>query len=68
MAGVSSQLILDGIANKNKSIKEKAELLEWIKQQDIELLISSGAGDIDTLVQPIKEILTVNFEQNKTKY
>ena len=56
--GVSSQLIADKIISSKKSVKEKDELLQWIKENKIELLITSGAGDIDTLVEPIKKILT----------
>jgi UDP-N-acetylmuramate--alanine ligase len=55
--GVSSKLILDKVTNHNKCIKDKEELLKWIKENEIELLITSGAGDIDALVQPIKQIL-----------
>jgi UDP-N-acetylmuramate--alanine ligase len=57
MPGVSSQLILDKMTNSKKTIKEKTELLQWVKNNKVELLITSGAGDIDTLVEPIKQIL-----------
>lgn len=57
MEGVTSQLILDKMTNSKKSIKEKNELLQWIKDNKIELLITSGAGDIDTLIEPIKQLL-----------
>jgi len=38
----------------------KKELLDYIKNNKTELLITAGAGDIDTLVEPIKNILTNN--------
>jgi UDP-N-acetylmuramate--alanine ligase len=57
MPGVSSQVILDKMTNNKKSIKEKQELMEWIKANKTELLITSGAGDIDTLVEPIKQVI-----------
>ena len=44
--------------NKNSSVKTKEQLLQWIKENKRELLITAGAGDIDTLVEPIKIILT----------
>ncbi len=53
--GVSSQLILDKMAGSHNSIKEKEVLLEWVKENKVELFITSGAGDIDTLVEPIKK-------------
>jgi UDP-N-acetylmuramate--alanine ligase len=55
--GVSSQLILDKITIHKSWIKEKEELLQWVKEHEIELLITSGAGDIDTLIEPLKQIL-----------
>lgn len=57
VAGVSSQMIWDRMTNPAKSILEKPELLEWINANKTELLITSGAGDIDSLVQPIKDII-----------
>lgn len=58
MPGVTSALILDKMSSEKKSVKEKEELLNWLKMNDTELLIISGAGDIDTLVEPIKEIVS----------
>jgi UDP-N-acetylmuramate--alanine ligase len=55
--GVSSQLILDKITISKSWIKEKEELLQWVKENKIELLITSGAGDIDTMIEPLKQIL-----------
>jgi len=57
MQGVTSSLILDKMTNAKKSIKEKDALLRWLKDNDRELLITAGAGDIDAMVQPIKNIL-----------
>jgi len=56
--GVSSEMILSKMKGNNKSVKTKENLLNWIKENKTELLVTAGAGDIDMLVQPIKEILT----------
>jgi len=61
MEGVSSKMILDKMKCGHKMVLEKEELLEWIKNNKTDLLITAGAGDIDTLVEPIKEILTTSF-------
>ena len=61
MDGVNSEMILNRMMNKNKRILSKSELVEWIKNNKTELLITAGAGDIDTLVEPIKEILTTKI-------
>jgi UDP-N-acetylmuramate--alanine ligase len=58
MEGVSSEMILSKMANKNKKVLSKEELLDWIKNNKAELLITAGAGDIDSLIEPIKKILT----------
>jgi UDP-N-acetylmuramate--alanine ligase len=57
MEGVTSELILSKMTNSHKSIKEKSEILSWLENNKQELLITAGAGDIDTLVEPIKNIL-----------
>lgn len=57
MAGVNSEMILNRMKNNNKKMLKKNELLEWVKKNKTELLITAGAGDIDTLVEPIKNLL-----------
>jgi UDP-N-acetylmuramate--alanine ligase len=62
---VSSEMILNKMKNERKQIVAKENLLNWIQNNYIkninkefgEVLITAGAGDIDTLVEPIKEIL-----------
>lgn len=75
MEGVTSQLLLDRMKNKNKQLLNKEELLKWVEgkvkvvREDMNhggtsyggwLLITAGAGDIDALVQPIKKIIEVD--------
>jgi len=57
MEGVTSQLITDRMLNKHHRVMSKEALLKYIEENPMELLITAGAGDIDTLVQPIKKIL-----------
>ncbi|SMC99033.1 UDP-N-acetylmuramate--L-alanine ligase [Pedobacter nyackensis] len=58
LAGVSSQMLLDRMSLKNKQICGKDLVIECIKSKNPELLLTVGAGDIDTLIQPLKAILT----------
>ncbi len=51
---VTSELIFRQVALKDKIMCRKEELLEVIKNKQIELLVTMGAGDIDQLVEPIK--------------
>jgi len=56
--GVSSRLIYEHLRpGIEKTLCKKEDILEIIKQKDIEILITLGAGDIENYVQPICEIL-----------
>ena len=55
--GVESEMILNKMTISNKQVLDKPELLNWIKENKTELLITAGAGDIDTMVEPIKDII-----------
>lgn len=57
MIGVSSQMIADRMNNKHCTIMTKTELLEWLPIERPGLFITAGAGDIDKLTGPIKQIL-----------
>lgn len=55
--GVTSQIIFDRVTCP-KILCNREELLPLLdKKNDIEVLLTIGAGDIDQLLQPIKEIL-----------
>ncbi len=61
MPGVTSKIIFDKITNQNKTLCSKEELLSIIKTKNIEVILTLGAGDIDTLIEPIKNYLnTIN--------
>jgi UDP-N-acetylmuramate--alanine ligase len=55
--GVESELILNKMASVNKQVLSKEDLKNWVKENKPELLVMAGAGDIDALVKPVKEIL-----------
>ena len=55
--GVSSQMLLDKITLADKKILSKAETLAHIQAEMPGLVLTVGAGDIDQLVQPLKQIL-----------
>lgn len=55
--GVNSEMILNRMKTGNKRVLQKNELTEWIKNNKTALLITAGAGDIDTLVEPLKKII-----------
>jgi UDP-N-acetylmuramate--alanine ligase len=57
IAGIDSNLLLSKMKATKKSICSKKDLIKEIAGRDIEILITMGAGDIDTLVAPLKEEL-----------
>ncbi|HEX5153882.1 MAG TPA: UDP-N-acetylmuramate--L-alanine ligase [Parafilimonas sp.] len=57
MEGVTSELILNEMLLPQKQILDKNAMLDWVKLYKPKLLVMCGAGDIDALVQPVKEIL-----------
>jgi UDP-N-acetylmuramate--alanine ligase len=61
LEGVNSEMIVSKMKNTNSKVLQKDELLQWIKGNKLSLLITAGAGDIDTLVQPIKQVIESNY-------
>lgn len=59
LEGISSNVLLAKIDNSDKWLVEKEQLVEKLKQQKPEVLLTLGAGDIDRMVEPIKEALAV---------
>jgi UDP-N-acetylmuramate--alanine ligase len=55
--GVTSQIIFDKVTIKNKTLCKKSELLELMKDKRPEVLVTLGAGDIDTLLPDIEKIV-----------
>ena len=67
--GVSSELILERMHSENKMVLSKDNLLKHLAQENeahVEegfegsLIITAGAGDIDTLIEPIKKIVQMS--------
>jgi UDP-N-acetylmuramate--alanine ligase len=58
MPGVSSQLIASRMANKNVQIIPKEALPGYVKNHQPQLLITAGAGDIDTMLEAIKNSIS----------
>jgi UDP-N-acetylmuramate--alanine ligase len=58
--GVTSDMLLDKMHLLNKRKLSKEDALRAVTNEKPELLLTVGAGDIDTLVHSLKEIL--NYE------
>jgi UDP-N-acetylmuramate--alanine ligase len=55
--GVTSQLLLDKMRSTHKTICQKTDLVKEISSRQLDVLITLGAGDIDTFVDPITKAL-----------
>lgn len=58
MPGVSSKIIYDLMKLENKLLMSIDQVPQFINDNDFEVLLTLGAGNIDRLVEPISEILT----------
>jgi UDP-N-acetylmuramate--alanine ligase len=56
--GVTSEMIIGKMTNKNVVLLQKEELSTWVKTEAPKLLVMAGAGDIDVLIRNIKNDLT----------
>lgn len=57
ISGVDSSLLLKKCNAPKKETCSKKELLKLLDTKDIDVLLTLGAGDISTLVEPIKHML-----------
>jgi UDP-N-acetylmuramate--alanine ligase len=57
MEGVTSYSILDKMQLADKAVLEKEAMLAWMEANKPDLVVMAGAGDIDVLVQQVKNIL-----------
>lgn len=57
MEGVTSDLIFQKLTCKEKINTSKGAVVELVKDKKIEVLVTIGAGDIDKLISPLKEVL-----------
>lgn len=55
--GVSSEMILELVTIPDKKIVSKEDLMKELESRDIDILITLGAGDINTFIEPITELL-----------
>ncbi|MFC3559846.1 UDP-N-acetylmuramate--L-alanine ligase [Pedobacter jamesrossensis] len=55
--GVNAQFLLDKITMTNKRVCGKDFVIEHVDKTKPELILTVGAGDIDTLIEPLKNTL-----------
>ena len=55
--GIDSYMLLNLCTNNEKEVCTKDSLIPLLKNKKIDILLTLGAGDVSTLVQPIKHML-----------
>ena len=58
--GVTSKIIYDKVTIDDKCLCAKNEVINILKNRKTDVFLTLGAGDIDTLVKPIEELLKTN--------
>ncbi len=56
--GITSDMLLENVTIERKIKCGKQEAVEFVRRHQPDLLLTVGAGDIDTLVQPFKNALS----------
>ena len=60
--GINSEMLLRKITQENKSLVEKQNVVEVLKNKEIEILLTMGAGDIDTVVNAIEAFFDKKYK------
>ena len=55
--GITSEVIFEKVTSKEKILLKKAELLDFLENKQLDVLVTLGAGDIEHLLAPIKKLL-----------
>ncbi len=58
LEGIDAQFLLNKINLSNKNVLSKDAVVQYISDKKPELILTVGAGDIDTIIEPLKNILT----------
>jgi UDP-N-acetylmuramate--alanine ligase len=59
--GVSAEIIFNQIKLPDKYMSSKNDIPRLLERLPLQVLITMGAGDIDQMIEPIKQILTKHY-------
>jgi UDP-N-acetylmuramate--alanine ligase len=60
--GVDSDIIFKDVTSPKKTRANKEDLMQKLENIEVDVLVTIGAGDIDTFVEPIKTMLLTKYE------
>lgn len=61
--GVTSEIIFEKVTSPEKVIMKKEELMDYLKDEPVDTLITFGAGNIDRFIGPITEMLCQRLQE-----
>ncbi|HLT71378.1 MAG TPA: UDP-N-acetylmuramate--L-alanine ligase [Cyclobacteriaceae bacterium] len=61
--GVDSDMLMKDVTSEVKIRCSKEDLMNVLEQRDFSLIVTIGAGDIDTFVEPIRTMLERKYEE-----
>ena len=61
--GVTSEIIYDRVTAPEKVLLKKEELMGYLENEPLDVLITFGAGNIDRFIEPITEMLRLRLEE-----
>ena len=56
--GVSSEIIFNKVAIENKHLLKMSELIDFMSSKSYDIVLMLGAGNIERLIDPVKEVLS----------
>lgn len=56
--GVTSAMLLEKITSPEKSVCSRKQVMQYLAEDQPDILLTLGAGDIDQMVAPIEELFT----------
>ena len=62
--GVTSEMIFDKVTAPEKVLMVKEDLMDYLADEDIDTLITFGAGNIDRFIGPIRDMLNERMNKN----
>ena len=61
--GITSEIVFEKITSPQKTLLNKEQLLGFLAEKPLDVLVTFGAGDIDKLLPELKEMLENRFEK-----
>ncbi len=55
--GVTSEIIFKDVTAPEKVLIRKEELMDYLAQEPVDVLVTFGAGNVDRFIEPITKML-----------